>query len=171
MTTKKQEREAMEQIKNIIEALGPDSYIAVALDGCLELAAENIDNDFACSMKQRAEAAERQLEAMKTAHNSAMEALSARNRKIEELTASLEEAKAKQISAALAKAIWDNMAEQIETGRQNMARAAEQMSNYAETPADIAFQAAVKSYRKDKQTVDRAAWIKDRIANFRPEGC
>ena len=50
--TKDQEREALEKIKAIVEALGPDSYIGTALEGCFEIAERNIENDFACSMKQ-----------------------------------------------------------------------------------------------------------------------
>ena len=54
--TKHQEREALEKIKAIVESLGPDSYIGIALEGCFEIAEQNIENDFACSMKQRVEA-------------------------------------------------------------------------------------------------------------------
>lgn len=50
--TKHQEREALEKIKAIVESLGPDSYIGTALEGCFEIAERNIENDFACSMKQ-----------------------------------------------------------------------------------------------------------------------
>lgn len=60
MTTKAEEYKALEQIKKIVSALGADSYIAIAFEGCFEVAEGNIDNDFACSMKQRAESAERQ---------------------------------------------------------------------------------------------------------------
>ena len=60
MTTKEEEYKALEQIKKIVSALGADSYIAIAFEGCFEVAEGNIDNDFACSMKQRAESAERQ---------------------------------------------------------------------------------------------------------------
>lgn len=60
MTTKAEEYKALEQIKKIVSALGADSYIATAFEGCFEVAESNIDNDFACSMKQRAESAERQ---------------------------------------------------------------------------------------------------------------
>lgn len=60
MTTKAEEYRALEQIKKIVSALGTDSYIATAFEGCFEVAEGNIDNDFACSMKQRAESAERQ---------------------------------------------------------------------------------------------------------------
>lgn len=58
MTTKEQERKALEQIRKIVEGLGKDSYIGTAFDGCFEIAVENIENDFACSMKERKEAAE-----------------------------------------------------------------------------------------------------------------
>lgn len=58
MTTKDQERKALEQIRKIVASLGEDSYIGTAFEGCFEIAAENIENDFACSMKQRKEAAE-----------------------------------------------------------------------------------------------------------------
>ena len=58
MTTKEQERKALEQIKNIIASLGPNSYIAIAMDGMIEDAEENIKNDFALSMKDRWQTAE-----------------------------------------------------------------------------------------------------------------
>lgn len=59
MTTKEQELKALNQIRKIMDALGENSYIAAAFEGCFEIAEENIKNDFACSMKQRAESAER----------------------------------------------------------------------------------------------------------------
>lgn len=63
MTTKDQERKALEKIRKIVEELGENSYIGTAFEGCFEIAEENIENDFACSMKQRAEIAEEKLEA------------------------------------------------------------------------------------------------------------
>lgn len=59
MSTKEQERKALEQITNIIAMLGENSYIGTALEGCLEIAEENINNDFACSMKQNLKLAEK----------------------------------------------------------------------------------------------------------------
>lgn len=56
MTNKDTERKALEQIKAIVESLGPESYVGTAFDGCFEIAEENIENDFACSMKQRVDA-------------------------------------------------------------------------------------------------------------------
>lgn len=57
MVTKNDERKALEQIKKIVDGLGTDSYIAVAFEGCFEIAEENINNDWACSMKQRYDSA------------------------------------------------------------------------------------------------------------------
>ena len=55
MTMKEQESKALEQIKKIVAGLGENSYIATAFEGCFEIAEENIENDFGCSMKQRAD--------------------------------------------------------------------------------------------------------------------
>lgn len=78
MTTKEQERKALAQIKKIIDGLGENSYVGTAFEGCFEVAEENIENDFACSMKQRAESAEK---ARSKAHD-----------KVEELKAELKAA-------------------------------------------------------------------------------
>lgn len=61
MTTKEQERKVLAQIKKLVDGLGEDSYIGTAFEGCWEIAEQNIDNDWACSMKDRAETAERKL--------------------------------------------------------------------------------------------------------------
>lgn len=62
MTTKEQERKALAQIMKIVEGLGEGSYIGTAFEGCWEIAEQNIENDWACSMKDRAETAEKKLE-------------------------------------------------------------------------------------------------------------
>ena len=61
MTTKAQERKALEQIRKIVEALGEDSYIGTAFEGCFEIAEDNIEFDFALSMKDKAQSAENRL--------------------------------------------------------------------------------------------------------------
>lgn len=59
--TKQQERDTLEKIRKMVEQLGPDSYLATAFEGCFDLAAENIDNDWACSMADRARSAEKRV--------------------------------------------------------------------------------------------------------------
>lgn len=68
--TKEQEREALAKIKDIIEQLGPDSYLATAFEGTFEDAETNIENDWACSMKQRADAAEKRLPSWRASSSS-----------------------------------------------------------------------------------------------------
>ena len=55
MATKEQERKALEQIVKIMESLGENSYIGMAMQGMVEDALENIENDFGLSMKDRVE--------------------------------------------------------------------------------------------------------------------
>lgn len=51
--SKDTERAFLNEIKEILEGLGENSYCAMAFEGCVEDAEENIDNDFAFSMKGR----------------------------------------------------------------------------------------------------------------------
>lgn len=55
--TKAQEKAILEQIKALIESTGKDSYISAAFAGCIELAHENIDNDFMFSYPEKLEMA------------------------------------------------------------------------------------------------------------------
>lgn len=63
-TTKEQERQALKKIEKILKELGSESYVAKAFEGCTVIAEQNIENDFFCSMKERAEAAERDAHSM-----------------------------------------------------------------------------------------------------------
>lgn len=63
--TKQQERDTLEKIKKMVAQLGPNSYLSAAFEGCFELAAENIENDWACSMADRARRAEMRAEELR----------------------------------------------------------------------------------------------------------
>jgi len=58
MTSKEQERQAIEKIKKIVGGMGENSYLATAMEGVLEIAEENIEYDAAFSLKGRTEVAE-----------------------------------------------------------------------------------------------------------------
>ena len=53
VSTKEQELKALETIKEILDSLGENSYVATAFEGCAEIAKENIEYDFATSMKDK----------------------------------------------------------------------------------------------------------------------
>lgn len=66
MTTKEQERQAIEKIRKIVAGMGENSYLATAMEGVLETAEENIECDAAFSLKGRAEVAEKEASKLKT---------------------------------------------------------------------------------------------------------
>lgn len=84
MTTKEQERKALAKIQKILEELGEDSYIAMAMEGVLEDAEENIENDFALSMKGRWQSAEKNVKGLQ-------DELAVKDRTIELLNKEIEE--------------------------------------------------------------------------------
>ena len=61
MATKAEERKALEEIRRIVASLGNDSYLAMAFDGCFEMAESNIENDFANNPKASIENLQRDL--------------------------------------------------------------------------------------------------------------
>lgn len=60
IATKDQERKALEEIRKIVDNLGENSYVGAAMDGVLELAENNIENDFTESMKDRIKEVEKE---------------------------------------------------------------------------------------------------------------
>ena len=88
------ERAFLNEIKEILEGLGSDSYCAWAFEGCVEDAEENIDNDSAVSMRGRWE---NEREAHEKTRKSMTEKVNAQGQRIAELEAELQ--KAKQMEA------------------------------------------------------------------------
>lgn len=147
MTTKEQERKALAQIRKIVEGLGQDSYIGTAFEGCFEIAEENIENDFACSMKQRAESAERML----ATASSELRDLKASVAELTEKCSSLE---SKAISPADACAIAVIMNEVRKKAAELADDAAERIVDTAEKPDSAEFRQAVEDHRASKKRAE-----------------
>lgn len=88
--SKQQERDALDQIRAVVDTLGPDSYLATAFAGCFEDAEENIKNDFACSMKQRLESAEAKRIEAELGYNRLVDKLAASEKALEAARADIE---------------------------------------------------------------------------------
>lgn len=88
--SKDTEREYLGRIKNILDALGPNSYCARAFDGCIADAEENIDNDSAVSMKGRWQT---ERKAHENIRKSLTEKVNAQGQRIAELEAELQNAR------------------------------------------------------------------------------
>ena len=163
MTTKDQERKALEKIRKIVEGLGENSYIATAFDGCFEIASDNIENDFACSMKQQLEEAEKKVTSLEK-ENARLRADIEPSR---EYAAALEENIREIMKSALsADDLYDieqMMTEAIYDCDATMKQEAETIVMMAEHPADISFQNAVRVHRaaqKRRQYLDE---LKSRV--------
>lgn len=103
--SKDTEREYLGRIKNILDALGPNSYCAMAFEGCVEDAEENIDNDFAVSMKGRWESEKK---AHKETREGLISKLNDRIKRVAELEAEVQ--KARQMEAQAKEAAEDKIA-------------------------------------------------------------
>ena len=66
MSSKEEERKALREIEAILKRLGTeeDSYVYKALEGSLDIAAQNIENDFLCSYKESLESERKKSKAL-----------------------------------------------------------------------------------------------------------
>lgn len=164
MTTKDQERQAIEKIRKIVEGLGENSYVGFAMEGVLELAENNIREDTAYSMKKNAEIAwegadkaEKENKDLKKEVEDLKKTVEKRGTTISELNTELcnarAEVKANEVPEELIQEMYcmayDKEAESI--GK--MERAADQM-----TEATIAGEDAhgfAEEYKKQKENRNR----------------
>lgn len=93
---KETERAFLNEIKEILEGLGKNSYCAMAFEGCVEDAEENIDNDFAVSMKGRWKT---ECKARENIRKSLTEKVNAQGQRIAELEAELQNARRMEAQA------------------------------------------------------------------------
>lgn len=145
--TKEQERKALEKIKKIVEELGEDSYIGMAFEGCFEIAEENIENDFGCSMKQRAEHAEKEAAKYKKMYEATAEDFEKAEKKI----VALEQKNLTVAEAGAIKAILSSS--RMEAA--NMAdSSAQRIVELADNPDSTEFRQAVQDNRKSKKRLE-----------------
>ena len=156
MTTKEQERKALAKIRKIVEELGENSYIGTAFEGCFEIAEDNIDNDFVCSMKQRAEGAEKNVEIIS-------DELMNIKADVSKLTTENEKLKAKILTTAEAEAIKAILSHsKLEAG--DMAgRSAQRIVELADNPDSAEFRQAVQDNRQSKKRLTECDTLIQRL--------
>ena len=130
--------------KKIVEELGENSYVGTAFEGCFEIAEENINNDFACSMKQRAEAAEKAVEALEVEVD---------NRKavIYDLSTERDKLKAKTLTTAEAGAIKAILSHSKFEAADLADSSAQRIVELADNPDSADFRQAVQDNRQSKK--------------------
>lgn len=147
MTTKEQERKALAQIRKIVEGLGSGSYIGMAFEGCFEIAEENIENDFGCSMKQKWEAAEQKYQAAAQERDDAQAAAVAAQSEVEQL-------KGKVLTTAEAGAIKNILYHAQMDAAALADSAAQRIVEAAEEPESSEFRQAVQDNRAGKKRME-----------------
>ena len=167
MTTKEQERKALAQIRRIVEGLGENSYVATAFEGCFEIAEQNIENNFACSMKQRAEGAEKRAEKLELDCRDLRYAIKKAKEEASKTQTELEEKIRDLNSRALTaddltdcRQLAENEAYEAE---KEMKAAAFQIVTFAEEPASSNFQEAVRINRAAANRWNYLLGLKGRI--------
>lgn len=167
IATKQQEWDALAAIQKMVEELGPQSYLATAFEGCFEVAAQNIENDFGDSMKGRAECAEKRLdEAMETIRQlkSDIKLLESSLENERALTKNLEQRLEQETVSATDLAHLTKLAEKdLAEAEQRRDEAAQKIVAYADNPASEEFQQAVHDHRNAQASVEAK---KERLARL-----
>ncbi len=154
IATKQQERDTLAAIRKMVEELGPQSYLATAFDGCFEDAENNIENDFADSMKTRWLHADAQLNAAK----GTIEELEAHERSMKETIDRLQQqrdaAEARQVTETDLVHLIRLAEEDLTEAEQRRDAAAQDIVTYADNPASEEFRQAVTAHRNATSSVE-----------------
>lgn len=168
MMTKDQERETLKKIAKLIASAGPDSYIGMAFKGCTQMALENIENDWGCSMADRAEEAEHRLDLIEKELGIRAKYEQELLRKIDDLRAAEQKAREAQIPPNLYKRLWLAIDQQHTEAMTAMDRSAELLAEMADAPGDIAVAQALKNLAKQKTRRDETARLLVDLEKYEP---
>ena len=161
--TKAQEREALEKIKAIVATLGPRSYVGTALDGCLEDAEVNIENDFGDSMRARWMEAENRVAQAAREAAAAKEELEAVRKHLQTAEDDANFYRDKVLDSDDLTDIAQLVEDKLAAIQEDIKTAAERIIEGAEEPESDAFKSAVKYHRASKENLEYYAALARRI--------
>ena len=157
--TKQEERNILAQIKNLINEAGEDSYIGMAFEGCVQMAHENIDNDWGNSPRASLEVSYVQI-------NDLTKKLENAEATVEILERDLAKAKEKIYPKQLVHDIFSTMCERSQEATNTITRTAELIANYADNPTDIAVIDGLKLIKRATKQRNDAERIMDEIRKY-----
>lgn len=160
MATKEQELKALEKIRKIVEDLGEGSYIGTAFEGCFEIAEDNIGNDFACSMKQRWEAAEKEADHFRQLAGQLRTELDGCEKKVEMY-------KKKAMTADEITEVSELIELRYVALKNTVKSAAEDIVTYADQPKSAEFQSAVATHRKASGLLEKLQMLGERVSEIK----
>lgn len=172
--TKRNERDTLEVIRQMVADLGPQSYLATAFEGCFEDAENNIECDFGDSYKRRCDSLEERLAEAKQEAKELKEQLEESRKDWEAAHAAnhaLAEQKDAEIAALQGKVLSpDDLTDAIQlvTEKQfdletKVKEAAQQIVDTATEPESAEFQYAVDLHRASKSQLDYYTALLERL--------
>lgn len=173
MTTKEQERQAIQKIRKIVEGMGENSYLATAMEGVLETAEENIEYDAAFSLKGRAEVAEKEASQLKKENEELRETLKNAEERVERLESRCSEAYSELQRYTLPDWMQKDLDKMIQTGLEKadreMREAADGMAAAIGEEGRMAAQAAdeAKRYKEQRQERNTLNRMKNFLMNYK----
>lgn len=156
MTTKEQERQAIQKVRKIVEGMGENSYLATAMEGVLETAEQNVEDDAVYSLKDRAEVAEKQASALKRENEELRKALKEQQERAERLESRCNEAYSELQRYTLPDWMQRELDKMVQTGLERVNReikeAADGMADAIGEQGNFATQAAdhAKQYKEKR---------------------
>lgn len=158
LATKRNERDTLEVIRQMVADLGEDSYLATAFQGCFEIAEQNIENDFGDSMKGRVESAEKKLAEAEKKIESLLDQLDESQKDWEAAHAAghaIADQKDAEIKALQAQVLSPDdledvrqlLADRVDNAEHMASQAADDIVKYADDPAGKEFRQAVADHR------------------------
>lgn len=185
VTTKDQERQAVEKIRKIVEGLGENSYVGTEMAGVLEVAEQNIEYDAAFSLKEEKEIAERRereqteiAEKLKKELNDLNERYKQlaiqRKCEYENLTKQLQEAQTLADRYKMPKdmytSLWVEISEAEDRAQRGMMDSAILMSNYVGEEVSPNIRAAAESFRKYRRKNGKCKYLLEMLEKKYEEG-
>ena len=166
MTTKEQERQAIQKIRKIVEGLGENSYVGTAMEGVLEIADQNIEFDAAFSLKGAAESAEKraaELEENNRQQVGSLETLSEIVRSHEDEKQQLrqqavtfqKEAQRLRMTENLYNVVWETVYDKKQEAERKMQVLAEQMANAALEEGTANIKELAQEYKSTREDQGR----------------
>lgn len=159
MKTKNEERQILNQIAALIDEAGKDSYIGYAFAGCVEIANDNIDNDFANSLLSKSARLEADIRDMN-------KLLDVAETKIKNLENKLKERKS--IPVKLYRDLWLNIEAQESKAKDDILKAAEILS-YTESVSETALASYIEGLKQARIRRDSAAKLLAELEKIEPK--
>lgn len=167
LATKEQERETLATIRQMVEELGPQSYLATAFEGAFEDAEVNIENDFGDSMKRRYESSEAALKKQIETGYRLEESVHCLEISVEQLKAENERLRQQTVSDSDLAHLLRLAEKDLTEAEQRRDEAAADIVKYADDPASEQFRQAVTDHRNATASVEAKRERLERLNSIR----